>query len=78
MPIWSLSDDRIPDDLGGEMVEADGTPRDPQEPLSEWADGEQRLAAVSTDGHDFWIAAWTGEGMEGPGIYVRLFRDWPE
>lgn len=78
MPVWTISDDGVPDDIGGELVEPDGTPGDPREPLTEWPDGQQRFPAVATDGHDFWVPAWIGDGMEGTGLYARLFREFPE
>jgi hypothetical protein len=76
MPVWTLYDEGgIAQDVGGELVAPDDSSLDPEEPLGEWPDGQQRSPAVATDGHDFWVPVWTGDGIEGKGIYGRLFRE---
>ncbi|MFL6289379.1 MAG: hypothetical protein ACJ759_00600 [Thermoanaerobaculia bacterium] len=58
-------------------MDADGTPLDRQEPLAGEPAGTQVHSDISTDRHGLWVVAWNGDGPEGAGVYVRLFREVP-
>lgn len=78
VPVWALfSDTYSPEDVGAELVDADGTPLDRQEPLAGEPAGTQVHSDISTDRHGLWVVAWNGDGPEGAGVYVRLFREVP-
>jgi hypothetical protein len=73
VPVWTISDQFGFEDVGAELVNAEGQPVDDEEPLADDSGGRQEQSAISTDGRGLWVTAWTGDGPEGKGIYARLF-----
>lgn len=75
VPVWDFLTDWRADDVGAALVDGDGHLLGEEEPLADAPAGLQGHAAVATDGKGLWVTAWTGEGPQGTGVYVRLFRE---
>jgi hypothetical protein len=60
-------------DVIARLFDSHGTPRGDEFRVNDFASGDQYVggAAMAPDGH--FVVAWGGDGMQGEGVFVRLF-----